>query len=287
MPLPQHIRYQGDSNITTTVNRLPSAVTAAIVDSDGTELLGHTSANISTINVALAANVTRGDIDFTVDANTGIEAGITCWLQDDPEEVLVRKVEGTKIYVRRPMLKDHINTARVEGGKITLEVKTDEDTVANTLFWDGRVEWNIDGQRQYSSIECTRYPLVRIATVQDLYDLEPKLYDILDSEVAPERLLDLGHNKVLSMIAKAAPDQRTRVFTGSDAFKTATCLAAMWWHYNAGRGEDSRELAERYFAALKDELESMVQVVPRDADQDEDIEDDERISFSTISLHRR
>ncbi len=284
MPLPQHLRYQQGGNIAIDTTQLPTGASVKIVSSSGAALMTDQTATISTINVALASAPSAGDTAFSVDANTGLSVGQKCWIQDVPEEILVKKVAGTNITTWRPLLYDHINTARVEGGRVTFAVDSDSHAVANTLFWDGHAEWNIDSQSYFTAIECTRYPMQRIATSNDLADIEPKIYDILDDEVSVNRLLDLGHDKVLMLLAKASPDTRVRVFVGSTGFKTATCFAALWYHYMSGRSEDSQEIADRYEKALASELEGIVQVIPRDTDQDKTVEADERISTRTVRL---
>lgn len=283
MSLPQYIGYEEGGTVFIDVSGLPTTATVAIEDGNGSEILSTTNATISTINTTLAANIDRGDMSFTVASNTGFEVGKTCWLQDDPEAVLIKKIEGTKIYTRRPIIYDHTAGAEVEGGRVTLDVNA---ATATDLFWDGRVIWNIDGTKNYTSIECTKYPLERLATSNDLADLEPKIYDVLDSESDVERLLDIGHQHVLKQIAVKAPDLRARVFVGSMAFKTATAYAALMIHYGRRGNDSAREQASYYEKMLNKEIDAVTITTPRDADQDEDIEESERMSMRTVKLYR-
>lgn len=279
MTLPQHLLYAKGGVIHIDVATLPAAATVEIRDaSDGTRM-AHAEATISTINAALAANVSAGDMSVSVDSNTGLSAGKTFWLRDDPEELLCRSVEGTTIRLRRPALYDHVNAARVEGARVQCNVAA---AYANVLWWDGRAEWNIDGATHYTSVECTKYPITRLASAQDLFDLEPKLFDVIDRETDVERWLDNAHEMVMGEISKTAPDQRARVFTGSMEFKSVTAAAALYLHYMR-RGSDMRET---WWSEFERRLGSVVTTTPRDPNQDGTIELGGRISLGTVPLRR-
>jgi hypothetical protein len=56
--------------------------------------------------------------------------------------------------------------------------------------------------------------------------------------------------------------------------------------YRRQPGDEANQLYERYRDALNEELEGVMQTTPRDADQDRVIEEDERISGTTIGLIR-
>jgi len=279
MALPQHLTYGRGGTIHLDVPSLPDAVTVSILDADGGTKLEHTAATVSTIDTTLSANVSAGDLSVSVDSNVGFETGKTVWLRDDPEEILVRAVEGTTIRLRRPVIYDHVSGAGVEGARVSYDVNA---SVSNTLWWDGRAEWNVDDSLYFSSVECGRYPNRRLASTQDLYDCEPKLYDILDTESDVERMLDNAHEVVLGELAKRAPDQRARVFTGSMEFRSATAAAAMYLHY-LRRGS---ELKEDWWKEFERRLAACVTTTPRDADQDGVIEPGEAFSYGSIRLRR-
>jgi hypothetical protein len=281
LALPQYLLYQKGGTIHIDVPSLPTAATVRIIDGGDTEQMGHLAVNVSTINTTLAANAYACNSQITVAANTGLSAGKTFWLQDDPEEALVRSVEGTTIKLRRPLFYDHVSGAAVEGARIALNVP---DNYSNALWWDGRCEWNIDDTYYYTAVDCVRYPLQRLASAQDLADDEPKIADMIDSGVDVERWLDSAHELVLGEIAKRAPDQRARVFTGSMEFRSVTAAAAMYLHYL--RRRDASDERETWLKEIERRLGAVVALVPRDADQDGAIEPDERMSTRSVLLVR-
>jgi hypothetical protein len=283
MALPQHLTYQEGGVISLDLATLPTAVTVAVLDGNGTAQMNHTSCNISTIDTTLAANTSKGATSFTVAANTGFSVGKTVHIQDDPEEALIRKIEGTTIYTRRPLMYAHVSGAAIEGARVDMNVPSSS---ANSLWWDGRASWNVDGETHYTAVECTKYPIDRSTFTQKLYDVEPKAYDILPPESDIDRFLDRGLEYVLKQIAKISPDLRTRVYTGSMEFNEATALASWYLFYRYRKGEEARMLAENYKQDLDSEIASICAVTPRDADQDGYIESDERVSARTVRVRR-
>ena len=284
MSLPQHVTCGVGGTIHVDVKDLPLNARVSILDFDGTALVSSGTANVSQVNTTLSGAGTKGDTAINVSSNTGFAVGVTCWLQDDPEEILVRKISGGTISLRRPLMYDHANAATVEGSRISYTVNA---AVANTPWWDGRAEWNIDGTIQhYTAVECTKYPLVRLATAQDLFDIEPKIYHLLDDEADIERLLDLGMEQVLKRVALSAPDLRARVYTGSMEFRHATALAALSLYYMRQPGEMAKDMWTRYREELEKEIQAICQVVPRDANQDGTMTADERPSVRTVVLRR-
>jgi len=281
--LPQHIRYRSGGSIHIDLRTRPDAATVRIIDGGDSEKMSSTSASISVVSTALSGAVSTGAVSFNVANGTNMAAGMAYWIQDDPEEALARRIDGNTVYLRRPVVYNHVNAAVVEGTRVTCAINS---AIANSLWWDGRAEWNIDGSVYYTAVECTKYPIDRLATVQDLFDIEPALYDMLDDEADIERLLDLGHQEVLKRIAKASPDMRARVFTGSMEFKSATALASLYIFHRRRATEESRQLAETYKLDLATEIDSICVVVPRDADQDGVIEPDERINPRTVKISR-
>lgn len=277
--LPQHITYQRNGTVSVEVPFLPSAATIRIVDGSGSEVMNHRLATISTINTGLQVAANVGNWAITVNANTGAAAGLTAWLQDDPEEIAIRQVAGTTLHLRRPLLLDHASGARIEGGRIAYDVNAD---FTNSLFFDGRCEWNIDGSLYFTDVECGRYPNRRLASTQDLFDCEPRLQDVISRGVDPERLLNNAHELVLGEVAKRAPDQRTRLFVGSMGFKQATAAMAMYTFYIDRQGDAK----EAWWAEFERRLATVITVTPRDADQDGTIEAEERMSSRTVKVRR-
>lgn len=277
MTLPQHVLYGIGGTVSTDRATRPTNAQLKIIGYDGTALLGPVNATVSTINTTLAQAATKGTRAINVASNAGINIGAKCWLQDDPEDLPVRLVSGVTITFRRPLMYDHVNGAVVEGTQIHY---TMSGAQANTLAWDARCEWNIDGGAalKYTSLVVTKYPLVRDAQATDMADIEPAIYDLVPDEVELTRLLDLAHERVLSRIAMADPNFRVHVFTGSTEFRHATALAAWMLFYMRQRGSEAKELYERFTREMEAEILRVCQIVPRDTDQDGTVEADERLS---------
>ena len=284
MPLPQHITYSQGGTVSINRETLPSTATIRIIQGNGTVLVDTSNATISAINTTLNGAVGAGDQLIRVNDATGFSANDEFRVGGEPETCSIRSVSGTTINLKQPLLNDHASGETVNGVKVSYSVSASE---ATTLFWDGRVEWNIDGTIvEYSSVECTKYPLIRKANTQDLYDIEPNLYQLKEDSRDIESLLDNGLEQVLKRIAVAAPDLRVRVFTGSQGFITATCLASLMIFYMAQRGEESKELYERFRDELEAEISRIVAIIPRDSDQDGTVELEERMSYKSRALTR-
>jgi prepilin-type processing-associated H-X9-DG protein len=281
--IPQQLLYQQASNIHLDLRSRPSAITVGIYNGDGAAIQDHVAANVSGINTTLRSTVTAGDRAINVAANTGMSSGMTCWIQDVPEELLIRSIAGTTVTLGRPTLRSHANVAAVEGSRAWYQCGAN---IANSLWWDGHAAWNVAGSMHYTALDCGRYPLQRLASAQDMFDIEPALYEVLDAESDPERLLDAAHEHVLSAISRSAPDKRARLFVGSQEFRTATALAAMYIHFRRRHNPEAQALCDRYSKDLQSSLDALVGAVPRDTNQDGVIAADEGVSFRSVRLSR-
>jgi len=284
MPLPDCLVYQVGGTLTYNGSPTkPATARVRILDGSGSEKLASTAANISSIDAILVAAVTAGDWSASVNSNVGISQGDTLYIQDDPEELLVRKVAGTTVSFRRPAMKDHVNAAPVEG--VTLSYAVNSAT-ANSLWWDGHAEWNLDGSvYDKTAVHCTKYPMRAVyPTDQEVLDVIPTLARGKPEQIDMERLRRKAADRVMSLITSLAPDQRAHTFAGSDSFRHAAALMAAMLYYMPQRGEENRELYDRFREEAETEVKRMVLAVPRDADQDGDVEADERISPMTIRL---
>ena len=152
--------------------------------------------------------------------------------------------------------------------------------MANVLWFDGHIDINIDGGSSFvqTSVECTKYPLTSLVTVQDVYAIEPALYQMLDDDADIEQWKNIASQYVMSRIAVSSPDLRARVFPGSSEFSHATALAMMMFLYGRQHGDEAKEMYDRYKDRLDSEINRVSQTTPRDTDQDSTIELNERIS---------
>lgn len=285
MSISQHVTYRVGGTIYIDLDKQPTNALVTIRKGDGTYVCNAQSATISTANTVLNAAASKGALSFTVANSSGIAAGGRVFIQDDPEEVLVRKTDGGTITIRRPLLYDHVNNSKVEGSRISFNVNS---AVANSLWWDGHAEWNVSANALHmSAVECTKYPLdISTFKIQDLFNEEPKLYHMIDSEWDAEQVRELARNDVLRALSNLAPDKRARVYACGPELSQAAVYAAMMRIYRPQRGDDAKELFNRYQSAFNDEIQSIVSNLPRDADQDMVVESDEQITGHSIRIRR-
>lgn len=278
----QHITKGVGGEVHIDLLERPSAVTITAEQDNGTDIVTDQTATVHPVNTTLNGAVSKDATQITVASGASISQGQKLWIQDDPEDILVRRVDGTTIYLKRPLLKDHVDGATVEGARVTYDIAAAD---ADVLFFDGRCEWTIDSrEKKYTTLECTLYPLDRMASAQDIFDVNPKLADAMDNEEEIARGLDVAHDYILGCIA--AKD-RVRVFTGSETFVRATAFA--WWmlHYLPLRGEANREMYERYKGEMDAELKKVTTYTPRDANQNGIISESDKMSFSSVRVARR
>jgi hypothetical protein len=254
-----------------------------ILDGSGTEVLGSTEATVSAITTTLAGAVSKGSQSMEVVSNVGMESGSVFYVQDDPEQFKVRVVEGTTVLLRRPAMTPHRAGATVEGTTITY---TANATTASKLWWDGHAEINIDGSVfDKIAVCCAKAPMSSVLpTDDDLRAVIPLFGRGVPTEVDIEQLLELGHDRVMSRLSALAPDQRPQTFYGSAGFRHASALASAMIYYMSQRGEENKDLYERFRLDFEREVDQMVLTMPRDANQDGKIAEDERISGATIRL---
>lgn len=281
MSLPQHIIYEVGGTVSIDVEDRPTTAYVTIKNGDGSTIVDNVAASISTITTTLSSAVTVGSRTITVSNATGISDGKEFWLRNPSEKVRCKNINGTSVTLWRPVLSSHDNASNVQGTLITYAVSASN---ASTLFWDGRVSWVLDNSLYaYTAVECTRYPLVRIATEQDLYDEFPDLDQMLSESDDVDALLNIAHEEVMSRIGG-----RTRVRTrpGSTEFKKATVFSFASALFRRRPGESADQLYKRYREELNNEITRIMETVPVDADQDGSIDQDDKRSSRTVQLFR-
>lgn len=284
MSLPQHILYGQGGTLHLDVLDRPANALVTAYDGDGTAVFRSRTCTLSNINTTVNGAVNKGATLINVASNTGFAVGGRFWLQDDPEEALCQKVAGGSITLRRPLTRDHIAGALVEGTRISYQANSSD---ANATWWDGHLDWNIDGTIQHqSAVECTKYLMTRVATAQDLYDEDPVFFSTFDPKMDIERMLDLAHQDVLTRIAAKSPEARGRVMPASESFVQATVFAFYERLYRPRAGMEQQALADGYAKRLNEEIERIAGILPRDADQDGAVETHEKLSVRSIRLRR-
>jgi len=285
MPLPTCLQYNVGGTITyKAATTRPTAARVRILTGSGSEVLASTAATVSAIDATLTAAVTRGDWSVSMNSNTGFTQGETFHITDDDEELLIKSVAGLTVRLRRPAMKDHVSGASAQGVTLSYEVNA---TTAGTLFWDGHAEWNIDSSvYDKTAVCCTKYPMRAVyPTDQDLLDVMPLLEREMPEEVDLERLKRIGADRTMAHIAQLAPDLRAETFAGSAGFRHASCLFAAMIFAMSQRGDENRELYERFKKEAVEEVNRMITVQPRDANQNGVVEEDERISTYVMKIN--
>lgn len=290
MSLPQHITRGVGGTVYLDRTTRPDldegdSILVDVLTDTGAVLVSGGTATISDVATALAEAAARGDSSVEVDDIDGVASGSVLWLQDDPEPVLVQRVvaaesgDGGTVHLRRPLLKAHNDDAVCEGARCSLTITAEQ---AATRFWDGRCKWTFpDGAVEYTELECTEYPFTRHATLQDLWDANPALSEVLLPTVDTERLLDAGRDEVLQRIGAKG---RARCFTGSSGFRRANAIAAWMLHYEHVPSDEGTLLFDRYTKLLEQELQRVIETTPRDENQDGVISDRDKLSYRSIRL---
>ena len=285
MPLPTCLQFNVGGTITyRSATSKPTAARVRILTGSGSEVLASTAATVSAIDAVLTDSVSRGDWAVSMNSNTAFTQGETFHITDDDEELLVKSVAGLTVNLRRPAMKDHVSGAAAQGVTISYEVNS---TTAATLWWDGHAEWNIDGSvYDKTAVCCTKYPMRAVyPTDQDMLDVMPVLEREMPEEVDLERLKRIGSDRTMAHIAQLAPDLRAETFAGSAGFRHASCLFAAMIYTMSQRGDENRELYERFKKEAVEEVNRMITTQPRDANQNGVVEEDERVSPTSIRIN--
>lgn len=285
MSLPQHIALGYGGTLHVDLRDMASNVQLTVIKGDGTTAFGPVAATVSTVDTTLNSDVTRGGYQINVANATGMANAVKCWVGDDPEEVLIESLSGQVVALRRPLTRDHAANAAVQCTRVSYTVPA---ASANAAFWDGRMELNIDGGSSFvsTSVECTKYPIARHATVQNLFDEQSSLYHQSMREQDWERALDRGLEEVLKRIAKADPDLRARVYPAAQEIIDATVYATLMAFYRRSGADDATALYERYRKELQAEIENFCGTTPGDRNQDGVVSADERVTPRTVRLFR-
>ena len=264
-PLPQHITFGKGGLIYVDRQTRADNAQVSIVSGAGTELLGAQTATPSTVETTLVNAASKGDRAINVVANTGLAVDTKFWIQDDPEQVLVRKVAGATIHLRGKLINDHITGAEVEGGRISYTL-TEATAGVNTMSWDAHAIWNINGGAsiEHVAVEIGLYPLADLTGDQDLLDEDPDLYEKVSKD---QSLVRSRRQAALDLFARVGTSDRARVFKDSGhSFRRAI---TMQWFMNFWRskvGPEAREMQENYAKAADQEL-AKLGVLPRDLNQ--------------------
>ena len=282
MSLGQHLIHNQAGSVAIELNTRPTTATVSILTNEGSALVTNASATITSISTTLNGAVSAGATTFVVTNASNITSGTELWIRTPDEKTRCKTVSGTTVTPYAPLLQAHATGVTCESTRLTYSVAAADN---DTLFFDGRVQWVLDGEiAHYQSIECTKYPLARLCQTTDLYDLDPCFSRILEIEADHESQLDIAHNDILARIGAKA---RVRVYPGSTEFVRATAFMFAANHFGAIATDSAERMYERYMERAEAEISRVTALVPRDEDQDGVAnEPHERISARTVPLGR-
>lgn len=231
------------------------------------------------------------DAPLRLTSTTGLTSRMPLLLGTDDasrplEVVRVRTVlDGVGMTLFGPLLHDHERGASIGGCRL---IATISSAAATTKFRKGRAVfvWGSEGSASRNrtaqiGAEVVRYPLLRMATADDLRRLDASWYAHISQFRDVDEILDEGWDECRRQIWRRS----IWGFVTSDGLRWATTLAAAWIE-TMGWGPKWMERAGAWKAEFLRVLEASVEVNPVDSDEDGQITAREQPIFSTISLMR-
>ena len=278
----QHVTYGAGGTIYFYPREALTTPTVTIRTNRNADMVTAASATASTISTTLASAASAGATTISVAGATGIATGAILNIAGDTEEAIVKSISGTTVTLRRPLLVDHTYTSVVKCFTLSYTVPA---ASANVLFFDGRaILYSAGVYYMQIPVECTRYPLFRLATLQDIWDEHPQLRDILSNNDDPERLLNLAHNDVMTQIEAI---DRSRCFMASGAeLARAVTYQFLSNYYRHQASESGSALYDRYKSEAIEEIKRVASVLPRDPNMNESIQPGEKMSFNSMRVRR-
>ena len=279
--IPQHITYGVGGTIYFYATARLTSPTVTIKTDKGTVIVSAQAATQVNVATTLSSAASAGDSTISVTSANNAAYGQEIILSAK-ETVIVKSISSNVITLQRPLIMDHASNAACQCNTISYTVLAAD---ADTLFWDGIATWyNNSVWYAQTPVECTRYPLFRLTTLQDVWDECPQLRDLLSPNDDPERLLKLAHEDVLTTIS--AIDKATVFFASGKEIARAVVFQFLVNYYRHEAQESSEILYNRYQMALAEEIKKVVSILPRDADQDGVVESNERMRANFIRMIR-
>lgn len=280
--IPQHITYGQGGTISIQALERFTTPTVTIKTDRNEDIVSAQAATQSTVNTTLSSAASAGATTIAVAAATGIAADAVLDIGSGDESVVVKSISGTTVTLVRPLIVDHASAATVKNNTLSYTVSSSD---ASKLFWDGAAYWYNNGVLYTQTpVECTRYPLFRLTTLQDVWDEHPQLRDLLSSNDDPNRLLNMAHNDVMTAIA--AVDRARAFYASGREIARAVVFQFLLNYYRHDASESATLLYDRYQFALSNELQRIISILPRDADQDQIIEAGEKMRANCIRIIR-
>lgn len=282
MALPQHILYGVGGTVALDPPVRGATAKVSVFTGDGDTVVAEQAAVIADGDGTLAAAAAAGAESLTLNSGHGIVDGDKVWLRSPSEQVRVRKVSGDVITLWAPTLYAHAISSVIETTRVSYAL---DATEAGSLWWDGWARFTLDSGEVYSvACCCTKYPIARTATAEDLRALVPFVADLFDAGDDVEALLDAAHEQVLLDIETR---DRVHTFVGGHGFARAVAYHLLAAKHEPDASDAGTTLWERYTKQRKNAIEAAVASTPRDADQDGTPARSEAISTRSRRLVRR
>ena len=281
MPLPEHITYQLGGTVTLEPPTRPTNALITIYQGTGAIVVNNTTASVATFNTTTAAAVNARAKSLTLSNASGLSSGDRFQLAEPVEWCKAKSISGNAVTLWHPLREAHANNVVACKTLVTFAVNA---ASAASTFWDGRARWEVDSNAVYwTGVECSKYPLRRVANEQTLLAIHPQFAAVLEAEADPDAALDAAHDHVLLALGAAG---RARVYPGSTEFCNATALALARNHYRHQSSAAAKELFDRYSAELDKEIERLMASIIPDDDQSGAVDANEKRSYSTFHLVR-
>jgi len=279
--LVQHITYGLASTVSLEPSTRPSNALISVYDNEGSALVDNATATVHSASTVLTAAATKRASNITVDNATSITEGLRLRIASPTEWARVKTVSGNSVALWSPLREAHANNATVEATKCSYTIGANNIT---STFFDGRCRWELSSNAiAYSGVECTLYPLARVATELDLAEINPQFAQLLAGEEDPDAALDAAHEYVLEQLGKRG---RARTYPASAEFSRCVALAFARNHYLGQSTETAAREFEKYSKECGEAIATIMANLTPDENQSGTIEADEMKSANSILVER-
>lgn len=203
------------------------------------------------------------------------------------ELVRVRTVlsDTTGLVLFGPVLHDHERGASIGGCRLKATIASASCT---TKFRKGRAvwSWGTEGSASLNrtaqiAAEVVRYPLIRLASGEDLRKIDASWYAKIAFSRDTEELLDEAWDEVRRQVWR----RQIWGLVTSEGLRWPTALAAAWLELSS-HGPQFAERAEYLKNEFLRVLENSIESNPVDIDEDGQITEREQPLFSTVRIGR-
>ena len=190
-PLAEHLTYQLGGTVSLEPPTRPSNAKVTIYQGTGAVVVDNATANVASFSTTTAAAVNARARSITLTNASGLSGGDKFVIAEPVEWCRAKVVSGNSVTLWAPLRESHAANVAAYKTLVTFAVNS---ACANALYFDGRARWEIDSNSVYwSGVECTKYPLKRVANEQTILALHPQFAAVLEAEADVESALDAAH----------------------------------------------------------------------------------------------